>query len=186
MFADIQNDRINRAAQSLLDSMRALQQSLTSVELERPTHPLRKLVLRLLAHERSGLLERARQLKATQTAWHGKVVSETAVSLDPTNFLFTLERHVQSGDAAESTAARSLTAIKRRFLAAATVSAAGTLHVALLDSTLGEESEIEFPLPWADGDSMDAKRHQTRRVVGRHIDIVVLGNAASTTEADGR
>lgn len=81
--------------------MRALQQSLTSVELERPTHPLRELVLRLLVHERTALLTRARQLKATQAAWRGgsKALSDVdEVVVDPTNFLFTLERHVQ-GDA---------------------------------------------------------------------------------------
>ena len=98
------------------DGMRALQQSLTSVELERPTHPLRELVLRLLVHERTALLARARQLKATQAAWRGgsKALSVVDEVIDPTNFLFTLERHVQGDDASESEHARSLTATMHR------------------------------------------------------------------------
>ena len=73
-----------------------------------------------------------------------------------------------------------------RFLAVATVGPSGHLHVQLLDSMRGIETEVEFELPWDSSDSLDAKRHKARRVVCVYVDSVVLGNKASTTEADGR
>jgi hypothetical protein len=50
----------------------------------------------------------------------------------------------------------------------------------------GVETEVEFERPWISSDSLDAKRHKARRVVCGYVDSVVLGNKASTTEADGR